>query len=170
MRWRTSPIWCAPSPTASASASWRSTTPCTATMISPAHLRQCVLGRHARAVERAHAHGKPVMLHACGNVGEVIEDLIATGIHAKHCFEDIIQPVAEFKRPCGDRLAAIGGIDTDVISRGSDAQARAYTRRVIEQCAPGAGWALGTGNLVASYILVANHLAMLDEGRKWGVY
>ncbi|MEA3400360.1 MAG: hypothetical protein U9R79_03865 [Armatimonadota bacterium] len=44
-----------------------------------------------------------------------------------------IQPVAEFKRLYGDRLAAIGGIDMDVISRCSETQVRQYTRAVIEQ-------------------------------------
>jgi|LSQX01.2.fsa_nt_gb uroporphyrinogen decarboxylase len=52
----------------------------TATMISPADLRQYVFPWHTRLVECAHAHGKPVMLHACGNVTGVMEDLIATGI------------------------------------------------------------------------------------------
>ncbi len=142
----------------------------TATMISPEHLRAYVFPWHTRLVEHAHAHDKPVILHACGNVSEVIEDLIATGIDAKHSFEDIIQPVTEFKRLYGDRLAAIGGIDMDVVSRSSEAEVRGYTRRVIAECAPGGGWALGTGNSVPNYVPVANYLAMLDEGRKWGVY
>jgi len=142
----------------------------TQTMIGPDALREYVFPWHTRLVEHAHAHDKPVILHACGNVLEVMEDLIATGIDAKHSFEDIIQPVAEFKRDYGDRLAAIGGIDMDVISRGSEAEVRAYTRRVIEECAPGGGWALGTGNSVPNYIPVENYLAMLDEGRRWGVY
>ena len=46
----------------------------------------------------------------------------------------------------------------------------AITRQVIEACAPGGGWALGTGNSVANYIPVGNYLAMLDEGRHYGVY
>ena len=142
----------------------------TATMISPADLREYVLPWHARLVECGHAQGRPVMLHACGNCGEVMEDLIATGIDAKHSFEDVILPVAEFKRQFGDRLAAIGGIDMDVISRCSEDEVRAYTRRVIEECAPGGGWALGTGNSVPNYVPVENFLAMLDEGRRWGAY
>lgn len=142
----------------------------TATMISPDALREYVFPWHAKLVECGHAHGKPVMLHACGNVGEVMEDLIATGIDAKHSFEDIIMPVAEFKRAYGDRVAAIGGIDMDVISRCSEAEVREYTRHVIEDCAPGGGWALGTGNSVPNYVPAANFVAMLDEGRRFGAY
>jgi len=43
-------------------------------------------------------------------------------------------------------------------------------RERLEACAPGGGWTLGSGNSVANYIPVENFLAMLDEGRQWGVY
>ena len=143
----------------------------TQTMISPKHLRQFVFPWHKRLVEYAHDHGKPVMLHACGNLREVMDDLIETvEIDAKHSFEDVIQPVGEFKRHYGARVAALGGIDVDVLARGTEGQVRKYTRKAIEDCAPGGGWALGSGNSVANYIPVQNFLAMLDEGRRVGVY
>ncbi len=66
--------------------------------------------------------------------------------------------------------ALLGGVDMDVLARGSEDQVRAYTRRCIEGCAPGGGYALGSGNTVANYIPVANYLAMLDEGWKVGRY
>jgi uroporphyrinogen decarboxylase len=143
----------------------------TQTMISPAHLRQFVFPWHKRLIDYAHSHGKLVMLHACGNLREVIDDLIDdVRIDAKHSFEDAIQPVAEFKRLYGHRVATLGGIDVDMLARGTEEQVRAYTRRVVEDCAPGGGYALGSGNSVANYIPVENFLAMLDEGRKVGVY
>ena len=143
----------------------------TQTMISPADLRAFVFPWHKRLVEYAHAHGKPVILHACGNLKEVMDDLIDdVGIDAKHSFEDIIQPVTEAKRQYGARVALIGGIDVDVLARCTEEEVRRYTRRVIEECAPGGGWALGSGNSVANYIPVRNFLAMLDEGRQAGVY
>lgn len=143
----------------------------TQTMIGPDHLRRFVFPWHKRLVEYAHARGKLVILHACGNLREVMEDLIEdVGIDAKHSFEDAIQPVAEFKRQYGDRVAALGGIDVHVLAASTEDEVRAYTRRVIEQCAPGGGWALGSGNSVANYIPVQNFLAMLEVGREVGVY
>ena len=143
----------------------------TQTMISPDDLRRYILPWHNRLVECAHEHDTPVILHACGNCAEVMEDLIEdVGIDAKHSFEDVIQPVAEFKRQYGSRIAVMGGIDMDVLSRGSEEEVRRYTRRVIEECAPGGGWALGTGNSIPNYMPLANFLAMLDEGRQVGIY
>ena len=143
----------------------------TQTMITPKYLREYVFPWQKKLVEYAHSHGKLVVLHACGNLREVMDDLIDdVGIDAKHSYEDIIQPVADFKRQYGARIAVMGGIDVHILASGTEDEVRAYTRKAIEQCAPGGGWALGSGNSVANYIPVASFLAMLDEGRKCGVY
>ena len=142
----------------------------TQTMLSPAALRRYVFPWHTRIVEAAHRHGKPAILHACGNVTEVMDDIIACGWDARHSFEDAIEPIWEAKARWGDRIALLGGFDMDKISRMTVEQVRAHTRLLIERCAPGGGWALGTGNSVANYVPVENFLAMLDEGWRAGKY
>ena len=139
----------------------------TATMLSPDLMRQHVFPWQKRIVRLAHDQGLPFVLHSCGNLEAVMDDLIGfVGIDAKHSFEDVIMPVTEAKRRYGQRIAVLGGVDVDFLSRHSEHEVRGYTRDLIEQCAPGGGWALGTGNSVANYIPVRNYLAMLDEGRK----
>jgi len=140
----------------------------TQTLLSPAALRRYVFPWHTRIVDAAHRHGKPAVLHACGNLSEVMEDIIACGWDGRHSFEDAIEPVWEAKARWGDRIALIGGFDMDKISRMSVDEVRAHTRFLIERCAPGGGWALGTGNSVANYVPVENFLAMLDEGFRAG--
>lgn len=140
-------------------------------MISPQHLRHYVFPWWKRIAERIHHHGRPVLLHSCGNLETVMEDIIEdVKIDAKHSFEDTFLPVTEAKRRYGDRIALLGGIDVDFLCRASEEQVREYVRRVIDVCGPGGGYALGTGNSVANYIPVRNYLAMLDEGRRYGVY
>jgi len=140
----------------------------TATMISPEHMRRYVFPWQKKLVTLVHAHHLPFLLHSCGNLDAIMDDLINdVGIDAKHSFEDTILPVAEAKKRYGERIAILGGVDVDVLCRCSEDEVRAYTRRVIEACAPGGGWALGTGNSVANYIPVRNYLAMLDEGRRF---
>lgn len=142
----------------------------THTMVAPEVLREVFFPGLTRIVECIHAHGKAALLHACGNRAAITEDLLACGFDAFHSFEDVIEPVGDFKRVWGYRVAALGGIDVHVLSAGTEEQVREYVRRVIADCKPGGGWALGSGNTVANYIPVANYLAMLDEGRKLGVY
>lgn len=143
----------------------------TGTLISPGDLRRYVFPWQKKLAEVAHAHDMPFLLHSCGNLSRIMDELIEdVAIDAKHSFEDVIQPVTEAKRLYGDRIAVLGGIDVDHLCRSSEEEVRAYTRRVIEACALGGGWALGTGNSVANYIPVQSYLAMLDEGRKCGTY
>ena len=89
----------------------------TATMISPKALRQYVFPWQKKAVEAAHKHGKPFILHSCGNLAKIMDDLIANGIDAKHSFEDEIMPVAQAKKRWGDKIAILGGLDMDFLCR-----------------------------------------------------
>jgi len=143
----------------------------TGPFIKPEQLRQYVFPQQRRLAEIAHSHDLPFLLHACGNLRVVMDDLIDyVGIDAKHSYEDTYMPVAEAKRLYGDRIAILGGVDVDFLTRSSEEQVRAYTRQVLEDCMPGGGYALGTGNSVANYIPVHNYLAMLDEANKVGSY
>jgi len=139
-----------------------------ATMISPDDLRRLVFPYQARCVRAAHAAGVPMILHSCGNLTEVMRDLVETvGIDAKHSYEDAIAPVEQVHRRWGDRLAILGGVDVDLLSRGTEEEVRRRTRQIIEDCAPRGGYALGSGNSVADYVRLENYLAMLEEGARW---
>jgi uroporphyrinogen decarboxylase len=145
----------------------------TSTMVSPRFLRELVLPWHRACAEAGRARGKPYLLHACGDLSQIMDDLILeVGIAAKHSFEDGILPVAEAYRRYADRIAVLGGIDMDLLARGSEQAVRARVRDTLEACfrpRAGLGYCLGTGNTVANYLPLDNYLAMLDEGRRFAV-
>ena len=137
----------------------------TSTFLSPELLRRYVFPTYKKIAAEAHAHGKPFILHSCGNLEAVYDDLIEDcKIDAKHSFEDVIMPVAEFKRRYGDRITPLGGLDVDVICRSSESDLRAHARRKIEECFYDGFWALGTGNSLTDYMPVENYIAVLEEG------
>ena len=139
------------------------------TLVSPDVIRHYILPHHKKVAEVAHGAGKLYAFHSCGNVYKLMDDFIDyVGVDAKHSFEDKILPVEEAYHRWGDRVAILGGVDMDLLGRGTEEQVRARTREILEVCAAkGAGYCLGTGNSVANYIPVQNYLAMLDEGRRW---
>lgn len=138
------------------------------TLMKPDDLRKFVLPGHRRLARMAHETGRPYLLHSCGNLRDIMDDLIYdVGIDAKHSFEDTIETVIDAKTLYGQRIALLGGIDVDFLCRASEAQIRQRVRTTLEQCLPGGGYCLGTGNSVANYIPVDNYLIMLDEGRKF---
>jgi uroporphyrinogen decarboxylase len=141
------------------------------TMVSPQFLRDKILPWHRACAEVAHQRGRCYLLHACGNLEEIMEELIAAvGIDGKHSFEDAILPVGEAFRRYGGRVAILGGIDVDFLCRAGEAAIRRRVRETLEDCfrpRGGLGYCLGTGNTVANYIPLESYLAMLDEGRRF---
>lgn len=138
------------------------------TLIAPDHLRRYTLPWHRRFAEIAHGRGLPYFLHSCGNLEAIMPDLIETvGIDGKHSFEDAIIPVAEFQARYGDRIAVLGGIDVDILARGTPEEVRARVRQTIASCGPRGRYAVGSGNSIPSYVPVENYLTMLDEAQRW---
>jgi len=140
----------------------------TATLMSPDDEREFVIPGHKALAEIAHAAGRPYLLHSCGNLREIMNDLVDdVGIDAKHSFEDTIELVTDVKAEYGDRIALLGGIDVDFLCRADEQAIRNRVRRTLEVCMPGGGYCLGSGNSVANYVPLDNYLAMMDEGRRF---
>ena len=96
-----------------------------------------------------------------------MEDLIEdVGIDAFHSFQDVIIPVTEFKKRYGSRIATLGGVDMDKLSRLDEDNLRKYVRGILDECMPDR-YALGAGNSIANFVPVKNYLIMLEEGLKW---
>lgn len=138
-------------------------------LLSPADMREFVLPGHRVLAKIAHDAGRPYLLHSCGKLDLIMDDLIQdVKIDAKHSFEDVIESVVSAKERYGDKIALLGGIDVDFLCRATPEETRQRVRETLAVCQPGGGYCLGTGNSVANYIPVENYLAMLDEGRRFG--
>jgi uroporphyrinogen decarboxylase len=141
----------------------------TSTFLSPADLRKYVLPWTRQCAEVTHAQGLPFILHSCGNLEGIMEDVIGdVRADAKHSFEDVILPMPEVKARYGQRIGILGGVDMHILAAGTEEMVRVATRQAIHACAPGGGYAFGSGNTIANYIPLGNYLAMLDEAKKTG--
>jgi uroporphyrinogen decarboxylase len=137
------------------------------TLIAPEVLREKFLPHLKKMVDLAHSRNKMVLLHSCGNLKSVMDELCNTGLDGKHSFEDKIMTVEETYRRWGNRICLIGGVDVNLLASGTEEEVRTRVRQILNVCGTGGGYVLGTGNSVASYIHFPNYLAMLEEGRKW---
>jgi len=134
------------------------------TLLSPQDLRSLILPWHKRYAAMAHQRELPYFIHSCGNLEGIMEDLIEdVGIDGKHSFEDAIVPIEEFQGRYADRLAALGGVDVNLLAKGTEEEVRRRVRRLIEICGGRGRFAIGSGNSIPSYIPVENYLAMVDE-------
>jgi len=135
-------------------------------LISPDDLREFVFPGHKLMAKMSHDAGRPYLLHSCGKLDLIIDDLIDdVRIDARHSFEDTIEDVISAYKKYSHRVAHLGGIDVDFLCRSDENAIRKRVRHTLESCHEGGGYCLGTGNSVANYIPVDNYLIMLDEGR-----
>ena len=138
----------------------------TSTLVSPEFIIEHIVPQHRRIVSLVHDAGKPFLLHSCGKIFSVMDDLIATGIDAKHSNEDQIAPFSRWIELYSDRIALFGGIDFSLLC-GDDPKAvfEETVRLGVESRKNARGFALGSGNSIPDYIPVDNYLAMVHAAK-----
>ncbi len=133
----------------------------TQTLLAPADMRRYVFPWHKRIVQTAHDAGVPAILHSCGELAHVMDDVIDDmRFDGKHSFEDAILPVEDAYARWGSRIAILGGIDVDFIVRSSPDAITQRSRQMLERAARTGSYALGTGNSVPEYIPQDHYFAM----------
>ncbi len=135
-------------------------------LIAPEFLERHVVPWYRRFADIAHAHGRPFLLHTCGNTAGLMPALVAAGIDAKHSFEDAIEPVERFidkwgSAACPARVAVLGGVDVHLLATGDAAAIRRRTLEILNYAAPHGGYAAGSGNSIPDYVPPENYVAML---------
>jgi uroporphyrinogen decarboxylase len=135
----------------------------TSTLLEPDTIRQHILPQYRRVIDVVHRSGKKFLLHSCGKIFEVMEEIILTGIDAKHSNEDEIAPFEEWIKKYNDRIGLFGGIDLNTIClKPSDEVFREVLEKGIRFRNMARGYGLGSGNSIASYVPVDGFLAMVE--------
>lgn len=137
------------------------------TLLPPDLLRTHVLPHYKRIVAISHAAQRPFLLHSCGCIFDIMDDIIATGINAKHSNEDQIAPFNVWVERYGDKIGNFGGIDTDVVCRGTETEIRQYVHNVLNQVQGCGGIAFGSGNSIPNYVPPQNFITMTNAVLDW---
>ena len=138
--------------------------------LSPAMYRRLFKPHHARMWRRAKELADvKVMLHCCGGIRPLVEDLIDAGV-------DTTNPVqisctgmdaAELKREFGDRMTFWGGgCDTrHILSHGTPEEIRRHVGEQVSILNPGGGFIFQQVHNILADVPPENIIAMLDAAR-----
>ncbi len=138
------------------------------TLIQPNEIRKHIIPQYKRVIDLVHSYDKPFLLHSCGRIYEVMDDLIAAGIDAKHSNEDAIDRFDVWVEKYGSRIGNFGGIEMNIMTLNTPAEVKTYVFNLLERIGRGnGGIAIGTGNQISSYTAPANWIAMTDAVREW---
>ncbi len=117
------------------------------------------LERMYGAVRRA---GKFVMIHSCGDVDELFDDLIEMGVNCFNPFQPEVMDVGALLPRYRGRLAFHGGMSTQrTLPFGTPDEVRAETRRLLELGSAG-GYLFAPAHDVEGDVPLENLLAMIE--------
>ena len=135
----------------------------TSTLLEPDTIRNFILPQYKRVINVAHSTGKKFLLHSCGNIFSVMEDIISLGIDAKHSNEDEIAPFEKWIELYNDRIGLFGGIDLNILIQKSYDEIFEYVlEKGTEYRRLAKGFGLGSGNSIPDYVPVEGFQAMID--------
>ena len=141
----------------------------TQAMLPPSLLGKYAFPWYRKIVKVIHAAGKPAILHSCGNLEKVMDDIIDDlKYDGKHSFEDAILPIEEAYERWGSRKDILGGTNMDFMCRQTPEAIKKQARAMIERTGDRAGYALGTGNSVPYHVPGENFFAMISNDFRSG--
>jgi uroporphyrinogen decarboxylase len=138
------------------------------TLIQPDDIRKHVLPQYKRVVDLVHSYDKPFLLHSCGKIYDVMDELIdEVGIDAKHSNEDAIDTFDVWVDRYGDRIGNFGGIEMNIMTLNTPEDVKQFVRDLLPKIEGHGGIAIGTGNQISDYTEPANWIAMCEAVREW---
>jgi len=127
-----------------------------------------IIPQYKKIIDLVHFYKKPFLLHSCGNIFCVMEDLInIAGIDAKHSNEDAVAPFSEWLIRYGNRIGNFGGVDMAFLCTSNGDNIKEYVNNILSYATDYRGFAFGTGNSIPNYIPIKNYMAMIETARKF---
>ena len=134
----------------------------TGLQMGPALWREFIKPELTRMYAEVRKAGKYVMIHSCGKVDELFDDLIDIGLNCFNPFQPEVMDVFSLMRKYHGKLAFHGGLSTQkTLPYGSTADVAAETRRLLEAGKKG-GYIFAPAHAVEGDVPLENILAFVE--------
>jgi uroporphyrinogen-III decarboxylase len=124
---------------------------------SPATFRRYVFPHIRKVVQKIE---KPWIFHSDGELGPLMEDILSWHPQAIHPLEGDTQRLLRYKRDYGQRVALVGNLSVDLLSRGSPEEVVRETHALLEGASAGGGYGFASGNSLARFVQLDNVYAV----------
>ena len=135
----------------------------TSTLLEPDIIRQHIFPQYKRIIDLVHRANRKFLLHSCGKIFPLMDDLIGLGIDAKHSNEDQIAPFDYWIDHYSDRIGLFGGFDmNELIMNDYDYVFHKVREEGTRFRSMAKGYGAGSGNSIPRYMSVDGFMAMVD--------
>ena len=140
----------------------------TALMISLPMWREFFAAHYRRIFAEAHRHGLEAIFHSCGNVTDIVSDLIELGADGIDPLQPEAMDIAALARRFGGRVAFCGGISDQELVAYTPAQVRAHVRQAIATLGQPCGHAyiVAPSNILPPEIPLENLQALFEAAHQ----
>lgn len=141
-------------------------------LISPEQCREFFIPPFEKLVRGLKSFGVPVIMHNDGNLWEIIDDLVNTGIDAYHPVEKAASmDLGRIKQLFKGRICPIGNVNNKTtMVTGSPEDVVRETMECLRIGAPGGGYILSTDHSLHDDIPLENVNALIGTVLKFGKY
>jgi uroporphyrinogen decarboxylase len=141
-------------------------------LISPDQFREFFIGPFGRLVKGLKSYGVPVIMHNDGNLWDILDDLVATGIDAYHPVEKAASmDLAKVKLRYRGKVCPIGNVNNKTtMVTGTREDVIQETLECLKVGAPGGGYMLSTDHSLHDDIPLENAKALIETVMKHGGY
>ncbi len=134
-------------------------------MIPPALWRRLFKPYYRRIYDAAHQAGLIVLIHSCGNITDILPDLIEIGVQVVHAFQPEAMDVVYCQREFGKDVTFWGGLGSQsTIPYGTPEAVRSEARRMLDLFHAG-GYILAPAGSVPTETPIDNIIAIIDTAR-----
>ena len=136
-------------------------------LISPATWREFLRPRLKMIADEVHGLGKKFFLHSCGDITEIIPDLIEVGVDVLHPVQPEAMDIERVKAKYGPEMVFYGGVGTQhVMARSGRAGVRKEVTRALRILGRGGGYILAPGITLQGDCPVENVLEFVALARE----
>ncbi len=141
-------------------------------LISPKYLKALFIKPFQQLVSGIKKLGYPVIMHNDGNIWEMLDDLVQTGIHAYHPVEKAAtMHLKTIKERYGNQLCPIGNIDNkQILVNGTKEDVQQETLRCLREGAENGGYIISSDHSLHDDIPAENVWAYINTAKKYGFY
>ena len=138
-----------------------------ALMMSPSDWRRLIRPRLAEIYDLAKRNGKQVFHHTCGNVSEIVTDMIDIGLDVLHPIQPEAMDIRALKREFGRVITLCGGVGTQNLLRtASVSDVREEVRQLKRDMGRYGGYILEPAITLQVDVPMENIIAMIEEARQ----
>lgn len=141
-------------------------------LISPEHFSEFFMIPFSKLVQGLKAFGIPVLMHNDGQIWDVLDDLVETGINGFHPVEKSAgMDLKVVKEKYAGRICPVGNVNnkTTMVS-GTPEEVAAEVKECIDIAAPGGGYIIATDHSLHDDIPTENVYAFIEAVHKYGQY